>query len=133
MAEAETRTASAEAETGTDDDARERSLVEDLRKLAGDGRAFAEAEIAYQRARVAYAGAAARPIAALGALALCFVFFALMAATVGSVIALAPRLGAWGATGAVAGGLILLAALCALVARQKAGTMVRTLKQGGRP
>lgn len=95
----------------TDGDAAHRSLPDDLRRLAEDAKAFAAAELAYQKSRAAFAGQEARRIALLGLFAAVFVFFALMALTVGLVIALVPILTAWGATGAVFGGLLLVAAV----------------------
>lgn len=95
-------------------DAKERSLPEDLRELADNARSFAEAEFAYQKARAAYAGGKAKVIAILGVLAAAFAFFALMAVVVGSVIALGPALGVWGAMAAVAGGLLLAVLACVI-------------------
>jgi hypothetical protein len=97
-------------------DASERSLSDDLRQLAEDARALAQAELAFQKSRAAYAGGQAKWIAILGALAAVLVFFALMALTVGLVIALTPTLTAWGATAAVFVGLLIVAGLCALLA-----------------
>jgi uncharacterized membrane protein YqjE len=97
-------------------DASDRSLEEDLRQLASEARAFAAAEVAYQKSRAAFAGQQARSIALLGLLAAVLVFFALMALTVGLVIALTPLITAWGATAAVFGGLLIAAAICALLA-----------------
>ena len=101
---------------GAPDEARERSLEEDLRQLAEDARALAEAELAYQKSRAAFAGQEAKRIAILGAMAAVLVFFALMALTFGLVFALTPLLTAWGATAAVVGGLLLVAVLCGLIA-----------------
>jgi len=101
---------------GTTADPGERSLVDDLRQLATDARALAQAEAAYQKSRAAFAGEQAKRIAILGVLAAVLLFFALMALTVGLVIALAPLLTAWGATAAVCGGLLLAAGLCVLLA-----------------
>ena len=101
--------ASEPSRAGQLDDARERSLAEDLRQLIDDGRALAEAELAYRKSCAALAGKGAKGIAIFGALAAALVFFALMALTVGLVIALTPLLTALGAAGArmrraVAGG-----------------------------
>lgn len=102
--------------TQTPDEARERSLPEDLRQLADDARALAEAELAYQRTRAAFAGQESKRIALLGVFAAVLVFFSLMALTVGLVIALTPVLTAWGATAAVFGGLLIVAGVFALLA-----------------
>jgi len=59
------------------------------------------------------------------------VFFALMALVLGLVIALAPLLGPWGATGAVTGGLLLLALVSAALAALRFRALRRTLGDGG--
>lgn len=97
-------------------DASERSLTDDLRQLAADARVLASAEVAYQKSRAAFAGQEVKRIAVLGVLAAVLVFFALMALTLGLVLALTPILTAWGATATVVGGLLIVAALCALMA-----------------
>lgn len=98
-------------------DPAERSLVEDLRQLAGDARDLAKAELAYQQSRAKVVGSSAGGIAARGAVALVLVFFALMALVVGAVIALTPALTAWGATAVVVLFLGIAAVVCALSAR----------------
>ena len=50
--------------------AEERSLVEDIKHLASDGRTLLEAEFAYQKSRAAVAGAGVKGIAGWAALAL---------------------------------------------------------------
>lgn len=93
------------------EDPAERSLVDDVRQLVGDGRTLLEAELAYQKSRALVAGQAAKSVAGWGALALALLFFALMALVLGLILALTPQLGALGAMGAVVAGLIVLAAL----------------------
>lgn len=102
---------SAPSGTVTDTEASERSLSGDLRQLADDARAVAQAEVAYQKSRAAFAGQEIKGIALVGLLAAALVFFALMALTVGLVIALTPLITAWGATAVVAGGLLIIAML----------------------
>ena len=109
------------------DDPRDRSLVDDLRHLAEDGKAYADAELAFQKARAAVAAESAKSIAIFGALAAVLVFFALMALTLGLVLALTPLLGAWGAMGASFGALLLLAGICALIAGARFKRMKRFL------
>ena len=111
------------------DDTRERSLAGDLRQLIDDGRALAEAEFAYHKSRAALAGTGAKGIAIAGALAAALVFFALMALTVGLVIALAPLLTALGAAGAVFAGLLLLALLCARIASARWQRLAKALAE----
>lgn len=108
------------------------SLREDLRLLAADAKTFVTAELAYQKTRAAYASGKAKTIALLGAVAIFFVFFAIMAAVVGTVIALGPVLGAWGAMAAVTGGLLLITMICVLIALSHVRQMKAVLAEGGR-
>jgi hypothetical protein len=105
-------------------------LVADMRLLADNARSFAQAELAYQKARAAYAGQAARAIAVLGLVAAVLVFFAAMAAVMGAVIALGTVLSPWIAMAAVTFGLLALAALCAGFAAIKAKRMKSVLTEG---
>lgn len=98
------------------DEAEPISLGEDLRLLIEEGKALSQAEIAWQKARARYAAGQAGGIAVLGLLALALAFFALMALAVGSILALTPLLGPWGATAAVAGALLVAALLAAAIA-----------------
>jgi len=109
------------------DDPRERSLADDLRQLAEDGKAYAEAELAYQKSRAVVAGQGAKVIAIFGALAAALVFFALMALTLGLVLALTPLIGPWGAMGASFAGLLILAGICAMIASSRLKRMKRLL------
>lgn len=113
----------------TASEASERSLSDDLRQLVDDARAVAQAEVEYQKSRAAFAGQEARGIALLAVLAAVLAFFALMALTVGLVIALIPLLTAWGATAAVTGGLLIIAGLCGLGAARR-WRRTRTLLTG---
>ena len=97
------------------EDARERSLAEDLRQLADDGKAYAEAELAFQKSRAALAGKGIKGIVIFGVLAAMLVFFALMALTIGLVLALTPLLTPWGAAAASFAGLLVLAGICAML------------------
>ena len=101
-----------------------RSFAEDLRQLADEAKALAEAEFAFQKSRAAYAGSETKGIAGLLVVAAVLVFFAVMALVTGTVIALGPLLGLWGAMAAVTLGLLLLAGLCALGARSKLKRMM---------
>ena len=101
------------------EDAAERSLVDDVRQLASDGRTLLEAELAYQKSRALLAGQAAKGVAGWGALALALVFFALMALVLGIVLVLAEAIGALWATIAAFLGLLAIAALCAWIALRR--------------
>lgn len=95
----------------TVENAAERSLVDDVRQLASDGRTLLEAELAYQKSRALVAGQAAKGVAGWGALAIALVFFALMALVLGLVLVLAEAIGALWATTAAFLGLLAFAAL----------------------
>jgi 4-amino-4-deoxy-L-arabinose transferase-like glycosyltransferase len=103
------------------------TLEDDLRQMIGDARGWAEAELVWQKARALFAGKQIGVIALLGLLALVLVFFSLMALVLGLVLALTPMLGAWGAMAAVTGGLLLAAALAALLAALRARRMLRLI------
>ena len=100
-------------------DAAERSLVDDVRQLAHDGRTLLEAELAYQKSRAALAGQGAKGIAGWGALALALVFFSLMALVMGLLLALSEQFGAWTATAIVVAVLLLTAGLSGLAAARR--------------
>jgi hypothetical protein len=103
------------------------SFAEDLRQLAEEAKALAQAEFAFQKSRAAYAGSETKGIAGLLVVAAVLVFFAVMALVTGTVIALGPILGLWGAMAAVTLGLLLLAGLCALGARSKLKRMMAVI------
>ena len=114
------------AELGQDQ-AEDRSLSDDLRELAGNARSYAAAELAYQKARAAYAASHVKGLALLGLLALALAFFALMALVVGTVIALGTALGPWRATAVVTGTLVILVLVCLLLIRARLARMKAVL------
>ncbi len=97
----------------------ERSLVDDAKQLASDGRTLLEAEFAYQKSRAAVAGAGIKGITGWAALALALVFFALMALVMGVVLGLAELIGAWAATAVTVLSLLLAAGLSGLAASRR--------------
>lgn len=103
------------------------NLAEDLRLLADEAKAFAQAELAFQKARAAYAGRQMRTVAILLALALVLAFFAVLALVVGLVIALGPVLTPWGAVAFVTLLLLALAGTCAIIARSTLGAMQKVI------
>lgn len=88
------------------------SLTEDLRALLEDGQTLVEAELSYQKQRVAFGWNRAKGIALLLVGALFLAFFVLVALVVGLLLALTPLVGAWGALGIVTLALALAAAGC---------------------
>lgn len=101
------------------------SLAQDLRLLAQEAKTFAQAELAFQKSRAAYVGKETRNIVILLVIAAVLVFFAVMAFVVGTVIALGPLLGLWGAMAAVTVSLLLMAAFGAWNARSRLKLMLR--------
>lgn len=89
------------------------ALRDDLTALVNDAHTYAEAEIAFQKARAGLAGKAAARALVLLVLALVMLHLALIALAVGLVIALVPLLTIWGAIATVVG--VLLAGVAALV------------------
>lgn len=110
-----------------EDDAERVTLADDLRQLADEAKALAQAEFAFQKSRAAYAGAETRTISLLLLVGAVLVFFAVMALVTGSVIALGPLLGPWGATAAVTFALLVVAGICAGSARTRLARMKSVL------
>jgi hypothetical protein len=104
----------AEAEAA---DPADRSLLGDLRLLAGDARTLAETEFAYQKSRAQVFGGGIGKIVGLAVAALLFVSLALIGLIVGLILALTPLISAWGATAVVVGVLVMLAGAAALWAK----------------
>jgi hypothetical protein len=95
------------------------SLFGSISELIEDGQTLLEAELDYQRKRLNYGLARSKGIVGLVLLGLALLFFALMALIVGLLLALTPLLTAWGALGAVFGGIIVAAVVSFLVAAMK--------------
>jgi hypothetical protein len=102
----------AEPASAGDSEGAKPGLVAQLRDLYDDGRELVDAEISFQKARVSAAGRQVRAMAALAFVGLVFIVGALIALVVGTMMALAPLLGEWGAMGATVGGTLLLAMIC---------------------
>jgi hypothetical protein len=95
----------------TGDEAAEHSLLEDVEAAIEDGKTYLEAELAFQRTRAVFVADRAKDAALFAALGGALALLALVALTVGLVIALVPLLTAWGAAATVTGLWLLLAAL----------------------
>lgn len=98
---------------------REPSLMADIDTLIADGKTYIEAEIAYQKSRAGFAANRLKWTALYGAAAFGLLHLALIALTVGAVIALAPLVGPWIATAIVVLLLLLGAVAFALRLRKK--------------
>ena len=99
--------------------AAERSLAEDIKHLASDGRTLLEAEFAYQKSRAAVAGAGVKGIAGWASLALALVFFALMALVIGVLLGMAEFIGIWAATAVTVVLVLAAAGLAGLAASRR--------------
>lgn len=96
-------------------------LVEQLHGLYADGRELIDAEIGFQKARIAAAGRQVRTMAALVFVGLVLIGCALIALVVGTMIALVPLIGAWGAMGATVLGSLVLAGVAFWLAVRRIG------------
>jgi len=105
--------------------AEERSLIDDVEVLIEDGKTYLEAELNFQKTRAAFVGDRARQVALFGVVGFVFAWMALIALTVGLVIALTPPLSAWGATAVV----VIVWLLIAVIALSVAGAKWRQLSQ----
>ena len=90
------------------------TLGDELRSLQGEARTAVATELAFQVGRARLVGTALGKVALYGLLMLAALFFVLMALAVGAIIALAPTLGGWWATGVVVLALLALVGLAGL-------------------
>jgi uncharacterized membrane protein YqjE len=110
-----------EAAAGSTHNSAKPGMVDQLRDLYCDGRELIDAEIDFQKARIGAAGRQVRTMAVLAIVGLVLVSCALIALVVGTMIALIPSLGAWGAMAATVAGTLVLAALCFWLAAGRVG------------
>ncbi|AXB76777.1 phage holin family protein [Novosphingobium sp. P6W] len=103
------------------------SLAQDLRQLADEAKTLAQAEFAFQKTRAAFVGTETRNIALLLVVAAVVVFFAAMAFVVGTVIALGPLIGRWGAMLLITVVLAAFAAFCAWNAKVRLRRMMTVI------
>ena len=87
--------------------AEDASLADDIGALVDDGKAYVQAELAFQKSRAAFAAHEVKAGAAFAMVMLAFLHLALMGIVVGLIIALAPIVGAFVAT-AIMGGILLV-------------------------
>lgn len=93
------------------------SLSEDVTALIDDGRTYIQAEIAFQKTRLAFAADHGKSGILLGVCAFAVLHLGLIALVVGLIFALSPLIGAWGATALVGGILLLAGAILGLKAK----------------
>jgi hypothetical protein len=105
----------------------DQSLLGTIGNLIEDGQTLLETELDYQRKRLNYGLARSKGIIGLVLLGLALLFFSLMALILGLLLALTPLLSAWGALGAVFGGILAAAGLsfvCAAIKFRKAKAVI---------
>ena len=94
-----------------DDGGQHFSLTDDVLALLEDGKTYAEAELRYQKSRAGFVGNRIKGAIAIGLGAFGVFHLALIAATIGAVLALAPIIGAFPATLLVTFALIAVGVL----------------------
>ena len=99
------------------------SLAEDVGALFEDGKTYLEAEVSFQKTRVAYVGDKARQGLVFGLGALAFLHLALIGLVIGLIFALAPYLTAFGSTAVVVGILLIGTVIFARRASRKFGDL----------
>lgn len=95
------------------------SLSEDIVALIDDGKTYFEAEIAFQKTRLAFTADRGKSGILFGIFALAVLHLALVALVVGAIFALTPLLSALGATALVAGMLLVAGAVLAGKAKNR--------------
>lgn len=108
------------------------SLSDDVMALIDDGKTYLEAELQFQKSRASFVVDRSRSGATYGIVAVMLVHLALVALVVGALIALAPAIGAWGATGVVVGLLTVGGVLFALVAKSRFGQLSSAFSETGK-
>jgi hypothetical protein len=108
------------AHDDTDDGPLDESLTDEIAALIDDGKTYAQAELAFQKTRAGFVADRGKSAFLYGLFALGFIHLALIALVVGSMIALMPLIGPWGATLAVTGILLLGALLLLMGLRSRA-------------
>ncbi len=106
-------------DTSEFDEAGAASLTDDIFALFDDGRTYVEAELQYQKTRIAFAASRGKYVAAYGLAAFGVLHMALIALTVGVVLTLAPILGALAATIVVVLCLIVVGAILLVLLKKK--------------
>lgn len=106
--------------------------MEDIDALVADGKTYLEAELTYQKSRAGFAANRLKWTAIYGAAAFGLLHLALIALTVGAVIALTPMTGPWIAT-AIVVALLLAGALAFLQRLRSKLTDIRSVFEDAAP
>ena len=107
------------------------SLTDDILALLEDGKTYAEAEMAYQKSRAGFAANRATGAIAFGLGAFGVLHLALIAMTVGLVIALAPLVGPWIATAIVTVALVGLGVFFIMQLKSRLEEIRDAFSEGG--
>jgi hypothetical protein len=110
--------------------AEDRSLIDDVEVLIEDGKTYLEAELNYQKTRAAFVGDRAKGVVVFAIVGFVFAWMALIALTVGFIVALTPPLSAWGATAVVVIAWLLLAIICLSVAGGRWRALAKSFEAG---
>lgn len=117
--------ARAATDGGTEEDsASVGSLTDDLAAIIDDGRTYVEAEMAFQKSRLAFAADRGKSGALYGVCAFAVLHLALVAMVFGAIIALTPLLTAWGATALVVALLVVSGVVLAMQARKRFSRLI---------
>ncbi len=108
------------------------SLGDDVMALIDDGKTYLEAELQFQKSRATFAADRGRSGAIYGLAAVLLVHLALIALAVGTVIALAPVIGAWASTALVVGLLLVLGGLLGLAAKRRFAQLSSAFSEPGK-
>lgn len=103
-------------------------VIEDVEALVGDVLNYFDAEMAFQKTRLRFAGQSIKTALGAGVLALVLVLLAVFGLVFGLILALTPLITAWGATAVVVGALLLLAYLLVRKAMSSIKLMKAELK-----
>lgn len=115
------------------DEARfDHSLMDDIDALVSDGKTYVEAEIAFQKSRAGFAANRVKWSFIYGAAAFGLIHLALIAFTVGAVLALVPTVGPWFATGIVVLALLVVASFFIVRLRGSLGEIRDVFEEGER-
>ncbi len=108
----------------------EPSLTDDLAALLEDGKTYAQAEIAYQRSRLGFSANRVKGMVVYGLAAFGVFHLALIALTVGLVLALLPLVGPWAATAIVTVALVALGVLLLWQVKNRLDAIRRAFSEG---
>lgn len=108
--------------------ASQRSLIDDVEALIHDGRTYFDAELSYQKTRAGFVSDRLKKTLIFGCVAAVLAVLAVLGLVVGSIVALAPLITGWGATGVVVGVLLLAVVICGMKAASSAKSMIAVIK-----